>query len=114
MENNEVRESDMQEVSDSELKDITGGQGSSWDAMVLKNRYKKETGVNMRCNIANEYCDNYGCTWEKKPKYACPVCGSTNVCNRDPGTFRLMRVICFDCGSFKDRKGGDPWGLGEA
>ena len=46
-------------------------------------------------------------------KYPCPVCGSWNVANCDPGIFRYMRVVCYDCGAFRDRDGDDPWGLGE-
>ncbi|MBO7703433.1 MAG: hypothetical protein J6S26_03220 [Solobacterium sp.] len=114
MDNENTKESGIREQADNELEAASGGQGSAWDGMVLKKRYMEATSVNMKCNLANDYCDNFGCTYENPPKYPCPVCKSKNVCNRDPGVFRLMRVICYECGSFRDRSGGEPWGLGEA
>ena len=85
------------ELADEKLDKVAGGLGGY---------------VNPDCtyeiNAAIKYCNDKGWRYMKK-YYPCPVCGSKNVMNYDPGELYLMRVICNECGSFKDRKGGSPY-----
>ena len=101
-------------VADDKLDEVSGGDFSSWDAGVYKRRYMNSTTPTEKAENAKKYllsC-NLEVSFENR-KYPCPVCGSWNVANCDPGIFRYMRVVCYDCGAFRDRDGDDPWGLGE-
>ena len=101
-------------VADEKLDEVSGGDFSSWDAGVYKRRYMNSTTPTEKAENAKKYllsC-NLEVSFENR-KYQCPVCGSWNVANCDPGIFRYMRVVCYDCGAFRDRDGDDPWGLGE-
>ena len=81
----------IDELSDDELDRIAGGAEE-----VDKDRI-----------IMAVYMCEYHFKWKyvDPPKYPCPICGSKNVLNYDPGQFSLMRVICLDCGEFRSRTG---------
>ena len=100
-------------IAEEELEKVSAGD--SWDAGVYKRRYMSSTTPTEKAENAKKYMLALGYKVEfGNPKYPCPVCGSRNVGNADPGIFRYMRVICYDCGAFRDRDGDDPWGLGES
>ena len=101
-------------LADEQLDEVAGGDFSSWDARVSKNRYMNSKTATEKAENAKKYllACNLEVSFENR-KYPCPVCGSWNVANCDPGIFRYMRVVCYDCGAFRDRDGDDPWGLGE-
>ena len=108
----EVCEPDSIKLKDSSLEAVSGGKDAN-SAAVYKKRFEYETAVNMKIINAEKYLHACDCEFIKPIQYPCPVCGSRNVVNADPGVFRKMRVLCYDCGAFKDRSGGDPWGIGE-
>ncbi len=104
---------DLTAVPEEILENVSGGD--AFRAQGFKNRYLNEskTPTEKALNAA-EYLRACGCEIDyEDPKFPCPVCGSWNVGNADPGLFRYMRVVCFDCGAFRDRDGDDPWGIGE-
>lgn len=108
----EVKKNDL--VADENLEEVAGGIASSYDAKVLKNRYARSTTATEKAMNAIGYLKACGLEIiHEGRKYPCPVCGSWNVANADPGVFRYMRVVCYDCGAFRDRDGDDPWGIGE-
>ena len=80
------------------------------DAMVYRERYERESQTHMKIFYAQEYLRRCEGGYVDR-KYPCPVCHSWNVSNFDPGIFRKMRVICNDCGAFRDRNGDEPWGI---
>ena len=108
-----MEEMNKENIAEKELETVSGG--CPHDAGVCKRRYMRATTPYQKSENARQYLEALGLEVSfQNPKYPCPVCGSRNVANCDPGLFRYMRVICYDCGAFRDRNGEDPWGLGEA
>ena len=112
-EQKENRTSDsVSELDNETLENVSGG-ARPFDAGVMRRRYERETGRFAKADCARKYLEYLGVEIVKK-KYPCPVCHSWNVLNADPGIFRQIRVVCYDCGAFRCRDGSEPWGIGES
>lgn len=104
----DVCEADIEKVDDNRLDGVMGGAWDPREALVYKHKFETTRYSNMKPQYAIGYCENADMELEKV-KYPCPVCGSWNVRNYDPGIFRVMRVVCYNCFSFKCRDGDEPW-----